>query len=428
LPAFLYPTIPEDFIMKQELNPAEQTNMNTVNCTTNEEPRQSGACNFEIASYNGLMTSAPETKQASASNYTLQVASRIRAARAERDITQDTLSDLIGFNDRQTLSAIETGERALASKELVKIAAILGKPLDYFTDPYVVTEPKAFSYRAKSNSEELKTFETSAHKLISADRRFRQLLGEVGVPYSPKITNLTKQSPLLLAAKCGDDTARSLKLGNPPADSLKEAAEAQLRINVLHVDAPPSISGAACHLPDGNYVLINRREPSYRRNFNLGHEIFHIMTWDTMPPERLDLISFGEERPKTEKLADNFSSGLLLPADQVLTRWHQKPEILSNEEWLVALGKEFRVSGESVYWRLTNLGTKPKVDNLSALARYDEKAGDGVPLIYNDEFIRRLHSVLSRGLVSVRKAASVLGCEPEELTAMVETYGLDASF
>ena len=105
-----------------------------------------------------------------------QIGERIRLAREEKKITQDAFAAQFGCNDRQTVSAIETGVRLVKPDELTRISKILDEPVSFFTDPYVVTEKRAFSYRAKPDSKDIGAFEQKAHKLISANRRFRELL------------------------------------------------------------------------------------------------------------------------------------------------------------------------------------------------------------------------------------------------------------
>lgn len=46
--------------------------------------------------------------------------------------------------------------------------------------------------------------------------------------------------------------------------------ERDLGILVLMVDAVPGVSGAACHLPELDAVLINRREVPGRRHYDLA--------------------------------------------------------------------------------------------------------------------------------------------------------------
>ena len=77
---------------------------------------------------------------------------------------------------------------------------------------------------------------------------------------------------------------------------------------VLMVDAERDISGAACRLPELDAVLISRREFAGRRHFDLAHELFHILTWDAMPPEHSETArETGGNR--VEQLANTFAAG-----------------------------------------------------------------------------------------------------------------------
>jgi transcriptional regulator with XRE-family HTH domain len=53
---------------------------------------------------------------------------RIKALREERKLSQDDLARMFGFKDRQTVSAIETGERRVTAEELV-LARLLYRPV-----------------------------------------------------------------------------------------------------------------------------------------------------------------------------------------------------------------------------------------------------------------------------------------------------------
>ena len=65
------------------------------------------------------------------------IGARIKALREERKLSQDDLARLFGFKDRQTVSAIETGERRVSAEELLIAVEKLGASLDYFTDPFL---------------------------------------------------------------------------------------------------------------------------------------------------------------------------------------------------------------------------------------------------------------------------------------------------
>ena len=92
-------------------------------------------------------------------HFARQVGERIRLAREAKAMTQEAFAKALGQNNHQTVSAIETGLRQLQPDELTRTCQILERPLSFFTDPYVVTDTRAFSYRAKPNSKDIGAFE-----------------------------------------------------------------------------------------------------------------------------------------------------------------------------------------------------------------------------------------------------------------------------
>ena len=48
------------------------------------------------------------------------IGARIRAKREDLGFSQEAVSRLLGFKDRQTLSAIENGERRVSADELLR--------------------------------------------------------------------------------------------------------------------------------------------------------------------------------------------------------------------------------------------------------------------------------------------------------------------
>ncbi len=75
------------------------------------------------------------------------IGARIKALREKRGLSQDSLAQLFGFKDRQTVSAIETGLRRVTAEELVLAVEKLGAPLEYFTDPFLLVGEGRFSWR-----------------------------------------------------------------------------------------------------------------------------------------------------------------------------------------------------------------------------------------------------------------------------------------
>jgi len=360
------------------------------------------------------------------------IGKRLRLARDQSSRSQEEVAAALGLKDRQSISAIEVGERKITSNELIKAGNFFGKSLEFFTDPYFVAESNAFSYRAKTlDGALLKEFAERAERLISTQRRFRSLLGEQPSPIHPQLRNVTKSTSFSVAALNGEQTAAGWELGPIPAQKLRDVAEDKLGISILFVDGNTSISGAACRLDDGDVILVNRSEPEARRNFNIGHEIFHLLTWEAMPPAPLDYESENgsPKKSRSEQLADSYSGGLLMPSSIVLKRWERGNVPLA--EWLRHHANELLVSPLALYWRLVNLGLVSKKEQpfpagVSRVKR--SRSGAQTPRLYNRAFVCSLQQVLHRGHLSVLRATEVLDCSIQQLVQLFESYELEVPF
>src|ERR1700731_4452895 len=106
------------------------------------------------------------------------IGTRIKALREERKLSQDDLARIFGFKDRQTVSAIETGERRLSAEELLIAVEKLGASLDYFTNPFLLVGEGKFSWRQSNvGLERLDAFERTAGRWIAANRRLAPQVG-----------------------------------------------------------------------------------------------------------------------------------------------------------------------------------------------------------------------------------------------------------
>src|SRR5438874_983530 len=79
----------------------------------------------------------------------LRIAARLRLARERAGLTQQALASAMGFENRQTLAAIEAGDRRLSAEELLKAVDVLGVDLDFFTDSFRLIGEGRFSFRAQ---------------------------------------------------------------------------------------------------------------------------------------------------------------------------------------------------------------------------------------------------------------------------------------
>jgi len=327
-------------------------------------------------------------------DFNRMVGERIKAARESVGLNQKELSQRLGFNDRQTLSTIENGTRKVSSAELLSLMKILLKDLEYFTDPFRLVGEGAFSWRAQAEPEVLSTFEEKAGGWIAMYRVLRSGLGEPFNPLVPQL-GLSERSSFEDTWDAAGRLRQNWNLGETPAATLTGIAERELDILVLFVDIQGgvSISGAACHLPEFNTILINRREPDGRRAFDFAHELFHVLTWKNMPPEWVDTDSPSRTKAqRVEHLANNFAAALLMPRRVVEDRWRGRGANEDIHDWINGTADDFGVTARALYFWLRNLELLSTKDCLSIVesrltwnGRTPEE--NNLPILYSGKFM-----------------------------------------
>ncbi len=356
---------------------------------------------------------------------------RIKALREERKLSQDDLARIFGFKDRQTVSAIETGERRVTAEELVIAVEKLGASLDYFTDPFLLAGEGRFSWRQTNvGLQRLNGYERSAGRWIAA---FRAIAPEVGreAPLLRRALGLHRGSRFEDAMEAGERFVAEFELGDVPAARLAEVMERELGILVLNVDAFDGISGAACRLPELDVALINRHEVVGRRHFDLAHELFHILTWDAMPPEHSEeALETGGNR--VEQLANNFASAVLMPAAILdgFGDWTAFPEHELAAR-LNAAADELLVTASALKWRLVALDRlKPAAARAvpdAALRNNGRDAAQAVtPPLFSKPFMEVIALAVDQGRVSARRAAALVDLTVDELGDLFTTHGVSA--
>jgi Zn-dependent peptidase ImmA (M78 family)/DNA-binding XRE family transcriptional regulator len=359
---------------------------------------------------------------------------RVKAAREFSKWSQQRLAEELGFKDRQTVSDLEKGKRALKPEELMQICTSLDRDIEFFIDPFMVAGEGQFSWRADPalSQEELEDFELKVGQWIGLLRWLRELKGREpsALKHSLRISATSSYED---AQRGAESLVKELDLGMFPGEQLLETVENKLDIPVLHVDTSQGdggewISGAACSLRDLAVILINRNEPPGRQNCDLAHELFHILTWDAMTPDHRELKGFemGLNKKRMEQLADNFASALLMPKSSVekMLDLDKVTEI----DYLYEISSVFRVTPMAFSRRLFNLNIIDDLVRCELSARKQELSGHSVPNLFSPNFIGMLQETLANGDLSARKAAKTLGTNLHGLADLFKTYNLAVPF
>lgn len=365
-----------------------------------------------------------------------RIGRRLKAARDRAGLTQQQLADSLGLKHRQIVSRMEDGERSLNANELIMAMDVLGVDLDYFTDAFRLEGEGEFSFRTSPDvsREVIDGFERRAGRWIAM---YRELSREQGQRprWLGHALNLRRTSSFEDAMAAGEAVAHRLDLGGRPAERLQTVMQDDLGILVLNVDAPYGVSGAASRIPGLNCVLINRREPEGRRNFDLAHELFHLLTWDAMPPERTKTVEVPRRGKgwRTEKLAENFAAAVLMPRNIVQKEWASRSPSTDPHDLLKEGAARLRVSASAYKWRLRNLDllSQREVDALDdgrLIANGPSTCDAPTPSLFSRHFVKPIAVALDTGRLSMRRAATILDLSLRELAALLQSYGHEAYF
>jgi len=281
---------------------------------------------------------------------------RLSEARKAMGFSLAQASELLGINNYQTLSAIESGKRKLNAHELGAMADLYGRSLDYFfqaemaPDPVPLWRKSAESDVGKIQRVFLSFLEnySKLEELLSLKRRWK------GIQRNYERADFSERG-FNVADKLGAEICDLLDLGSRPAANLLNVLENDLRIKILHVPLDIGLSGASVvESTLGVGILINAKDAPWRRNFDLAHELFHVVTWNVFSHGE---VGNGTVKTKPEQYADTFASSLLLPKRHLSNALE---EVAPNHQIryvdIIELAKDFEVSTSAVLWRLVTLG------------------------------------------------------------------------
>ncbi|MBW2561448.1 MAG: ImmA/IrrE family metallo-endopeptidase [Deltaproteobacteria bacterium] len=281
---------------------------------------------------------------------------RIVKARESAGFSIAEAAERLGFNNYQTLSSLEKGARNITAGELIEMARLYGRTLDYFFESDILTEPVPLWRRiektgdVKKQQREFLSFlerYTDLENLLGLKRRWTEIR-------SPFDRSDFKNNGFEVADKLGADIYKKLDLGSRPASNLLAVLENRLRIKILHVPLSEGVSGASV-VDDvlGSGVLINSGDVPWRRNYDLAHELFHVVTWDIFSAKE---IGDGIKKTRPEQYADIFASSLLLPEVYLIEGLKEiTPDNAVKRVDIIDLAKDFGVSTQAILWRLVNL-------------------------------------------------------------------------
>ncbi|MCH7922404.1 MAG: ImmA/IrrE family metallo-endopeptidase [Nitrospinae bacterium] len=356
---------------------------------------------------------------------------RIRLARERVGFTQDDLAQRAGLPALQTVSLIEKGEREVKAWELAKLAEVLHTDISEFLASEEPNPMPAILWR------ETPTTETKAKEAAFLQRckqyaELEQLCGLSRQHEFPQEEVDPNTIDFQDAEKLAVKSSNMFNLGARPALSLEKTLENRFGVKVWYNDLERDGSAASTIGDFGPAILMNRTEAPWRRNYNFAHEVFHLLTWESIPAERLQ--SEPELKHRIEKIANAFASHLLLPGDTLTVAFkeHVKGGFINYSD-IIELAREFDVSTEALLYRLGKLRLVDRDDVESVLEDETFRESDRAtmhghwrePPPMPERYVRLAFMAYKRGNLSRAKLTKYLNTSLFDLTDTLLEYGLD---
>jgi len=348
-------------------------------------------------------------------------------------LSQEELANRAGFSAHQMISQIEKGKREVKAWELANLAKVLRTDVSALLSTEEPVPLPVVLWR-KAPQEDPETKEAD---FLQRCRRYAYLEKLCNVEPMKRLPH-REVNPNELGytdvRELAEDTLSQLNLGARPAASLVDTLENSYGVKVLYIDLGEEGSAASTIGPFGPAILMNSMEAPWRRNFNFAHEVFHLLTWKSIQPERMNEDSTF--RDKIESLANAFASNLLLPGDAVsiaIERRLKDGKMYLTD--LVEIAREFDVSTAALLYRLLNLAyfDKEAVERLlndpafRQLDRNTMAACWWTPPPNPERFVRLAFLAYQEGKISRAKLAEYLNVSLLDLTDTLLEYGLDDS-
>ena len=182
-------------------------------------------------------------------NFQKELADRLKNERESLDFTLKEISKKLGFNNYQTLSSIEAGEREVKAWELAKLAEIYGRDIDFFLNLELDQKESHILWRSQKSSPQKKNVERQFRLICGRYQNLLEHLQESNTSQTGSNLKIDKNDLLQKDAfKSVDNLAsnyiRILNLGSRPACSFSKILEEELGIKIIFLPLDSDVFGS----------------------------------------------------------------------------------------------------------------------------------------------------------------------------------------
>lgn len=352
----------------------------------------------------------------------MDVWDRLRHARERSGLTGTQVSKITGIGE-SSLSEFEKGKREPRLSQLQALARVYNRSLAFFfSDEPVSGEVVLWRQRPVKNAEEIES------RFLRHCEQYHNLEVWCNVVTSPSLPEMPRKADSFSygdAEELAKAARGTLGLGDRPGHELLRTLEEHFGVKVFHGEFEPTGTAASTKSDVfGPAILLNRGNVRWRRNFDLAHELFHLLTWSMFrSQEEGSAFEAGE---REEKLATCFARHLLMPVEAIRmsVQRHTHDGKLPVEAYL-DMAREFDVSLEALIWHLHFLygrdqaETEREQQRASELCLFEQR-NDTLPPKWPERYHALTVEALQSGEMSVGRFAEYLNISRNKAMEYVE--------
>ena len=359
-----------------------------------------------------------------------EIGSNLKAVRKSLGLTLVIAAKKLGFPNYQTLKSIEDGGREIKAHELLKLSKVYFVSISKLLGEKEIQLGNAFLWRKPPHPESKKQIEADISYRCEQYNLLEKLLNlrvKRGRFLDVTIDDISSNNDV---DKLAESFHRILPLGSRPAFTLQKVLEQDFGVKILFETIPEGSAVSTYSSAFGTVIIINSAEAPWRRNYDLAHELFHLVTWKVMPEKDLADMSYSAD---IEKKADRFASNLLLPENEVRKEIDDRinvQEKFTNSD-LVDIAQEFGVSTKALLYRMANLrfikwddGDKLAKDQETTEISRQKRSYEWCEKPRSERFISLAVRCLRKGLISRGKFAEIVDIDRCEIDDFIEDTGL----
>jgi XRE family transcriptional regulator, fatty acid utilization regulator len=353
---------------------------------------------------------------------------RLKYARQRAGLTGTQVRERADIGE-SSLSDFENGKREPSLSQLQKLAGVYRRSVAFFlADGPVAPEPAVlWRMRPSKDAEEI---EVRFLRLCEQYHNLEVWCDEHIPSCLPRATGDASLFDFRRTKVLAKEVRDHLQLGDRPGQSLLRVLEEVCAVKVFHLPFEPTGTAASTKSETfGPAILLNSVNARWRRNFDLAHELFHLLTWELFRHSTDASSALASEQE--ERLANCFASHVLMPAEILRLTVEQYLTDAKGTlpvDAVFNIARQFDVSVDALMWQIHSLfprhadaeTTKRQIEHIKAFAPLFEERDQLEPPTWPVRYHALAAKAFRKGELSTGRFAEYLNISRQEAMRFVE--------